>query len=185
MNCYVHPQTAAVGFCAVCQKGVCADCVGRDSPRLVCRTCLERGALMLGYEYKSSAAIGNWPLLHICTGVDPQTFRPRIAKGVIAIGNISIGAVAIGGLACGLLGLGGLSIGLLVAFGGVALGMGLSVGGLAIGSIAVGGAAIGFSYAIGGAAFAPAAIDPQHCDPAARDLLLRWLGSVRLPADCR
>lgn len=185
MNCYLHQNTAAVGMCAVCQRGVCADCVGRDSPRLVCRTCVERGALMFGYEYKSGATIGNWPLVHICTGVDPQTLRPRIAKGVIAIGNIAVGGLAIGGLSCGLLTVGGVSAGLLFAFGGVALGMGLSLGGLAVGSVALGGLAVGYSFAMGGAAFGPAVIDPQRCDAAAREFLVRWFGSVRLPPNCR
>lgn len=36
MNCFLHERTAAVGLCAVCQKAVCRDCVGRDAPRVVC-----------------------------------------------------------------------------------------------------------------------------------------------------
>ena len=57
------------------------------------------------FEYKSSITIAGWPLLHICGGVDPQTMTLRVAKGVIAIGNI-----AIGGLACGLITIGGVAI---------------------------------------------------------------------------
>jgi hypothetical protein len=110
------------------------------------------------FEYTSSARIGTWPLVHICSGVDPVTMRPRIARGVIAIGNVAIGALAIGGLACGLVSVGGAAIGLLVAVGGAALGLGASVGGLAIGSIAIGGAAFGFAYAIGGVAAGPAVL---------------------------
>ena len=86
----------------------------------------------LAYEYKSSITIGGWPLVHVCGGVDPQTLRPRIAKGVIAIGDIAVGVLAIGGVACG-----------------------LSVGGFAVGTIAIGGVAIGVSYAVGGVALAP------------------------------
>ena len=183
MNCYVHQQTAAVGVCIVCQKGVCRDCVGRDTPRLVCRACMERGAVF-GYEYRSAATIGNLPLIHVCTGIDPQTMRPKVAKGVIAIGNIAVGGLAIGGLACGLVSVGGGSIGIALAFGGAALGLGLSIGGLAVGSVAVGGLAIGFVYAIGGAAFGPAVIDGRRCDEAAREFLVRWLGSPRLPPNC-
>ena len=103
-----------------------------------------------GYEYKSSATIGRWPLVHVCAGLDPTTLRPRVAKGVIAIGDIAVGIVAIGGLACGLFTVGGASLGLLLAIGGAALGPGVSVGGLAVGSIAIGGAAVGFMHAIGG-----------------------------------
>ena len=39
MNCFTHSRTPAVGMCVVCQKGVCHECVARQSPRLVCRTC--------------------------------------------------------------------------------------------------------------------------------------------------
>jgi len=184
MNCYTHSNRAAAGICAICQKAICHDCVGRDTPRLVCRECMERGSVMFGWEYKSAASIGGWPLVHICAGIDPVTMRPRAAKGIIAMGNIAIGGLAFGGLAVGLFSVGGLSIGLLCALGGAALGLGLSAGGMAVGSIAVGGLAVGFQYAIGGGAFGPAVIDGRHCDEAARDFLLRWLGPRAVPPNC-
>jgi len=184
MNCFVHDRSPAVGLCAVCQKGVCRECVGRDSPRLICRTCIQRGAIF-GFEYRSRASIGGWPLIHIAAGVDPATMRPRVARGIVAIGNLAVGGVAIAGLACGLVTVGGLSVGLVFALGGAALGLGLSIGGVAVGSIAVGGAAIGFVYAVGGAAFAPAIIDGRRCDQAALDFVRRWLSSGILPPNCR
>jgi len=162
MNCYTHSRSAAVGICAVCQKAVCHECVARDSPRLACAACADRGSVMwsgwggwygYGFDYKSSTTIGGWPLLHVCSGVDPLTMRPRIAMGVVAIGNIAVGGLAIGGVACGLFTAGGVSLGLLLAVGGVALGLGVSIGGLAVGSIAIGGAVVGFSYASGGVLF--------------------------------
>ena len=120
-----------------------------------CRECVERSPVVLGFEYKSPATIGGWPLLHICAGIDPVTMRPRAAKGVIAIGNIAFGGLAMGGLAVGLdldrrtldrpclrtrrCGAGTRPVG----------------GGFALGSVAIGGAAVGFTYAIGGAAFGP------------------------------
>jgi hypothetical protein len=139
---------------------------------------------MYGFEYKSSAAVGEWPLVHICTGIDPLTMRPRIAKGVVAIGNIAVGGLALGGLTLGVVGIGGVSIGLACALGGAALGLGLSVGGFAFGWIAVGGLAIGLKFAIGGAAFGPSVIDGRTCDDAARDLWMRWLGARSLPPPC-
>jgi hypothetical protein len=151
---------------------------------VVCRACAERGGV-LGFEHKSSATIGGWPLVHVCAGLDPQTMRPKVAKGVIAIGNIAVGGLAIGGVACGLVTLGGASFGLALAVGGGAIGLGLSIGGLAVGSIAIGGAAAGFLYAVGGAAFAPAIVDGVRCDQAARDFVLRWLGPGLLPPYCR
>jgi hypothetical protein len=184
MNCFVHARTAAVGFCAFCQKAVCHECVGRDTPRVLCRNCIKQSTV-LGFEYRSTASIAGWPLIHICAGVDPATMRPRVARGVIAIGNIAVGVVAIAGLACGLVTIGGLSLGLLLALGGVALGFGLSMGGLAVGSFALGGLAVGLSYAIGGAAYAPAIIDGQRCDPAVLDFVRQYLGSAVLPPACR
>jgi hypothetical protein len=184
MNCYTHTTRPSVGICAVCQKAICPDCVGRDAPRLVCRDCVERRAVMFGFEYRSPVMIGTWPLVHICMGIDPVTMRPRAAKGVIAIGNIAIGGFALGGLAAGLISVGGVSIGMVCAVGGAALGVGLSVGGFAFGSIAVGGLAIGLKYAIGGAAFGPSVIDGRSCDEAARDLWMRWLGPRSLPPPC-
>lgn len=184
MHCFIHDRASAVGVCAVCQKAVCRDCIARDVPRLVCRTCAEQRGV-LGFEYRSTATFAGWPLIHICAGVDPITMRPKVAKGVIAIGNIAVGGVAIAGLACGLVSLGGLSIGLACAVGGAALGLGISAGGLAVGSVAIGGAAIGFVHAIGGGAFGPSIIDGQRCDPAAADFVRQWFGSALLPPHCR
>jgi len=192
MNCFTHPATAAVGMCCVCQRGVCRDCVAAATPRVVCRTCAAAGPGMpsgwyggygWGFEYASSQRIGDWPIVHVCSGVDPITMRPRVAKGVIAIGNIAVGVLAIGGIACGLVTLGGVSLGLLFALGGLAIGVGLSMGGVAVGSIAVGGVAAGLVYAIGGAAFGPAILDARRCDQAARVFLQRWFGTV--PVNCR
>ena len=184
MNCYTHTNRAAVGICAICQKAICPDCVGRDTPRLTCRDCLERRSVMFGFEYKSAAAIGTWPLVHICMGIDPVTMRPRAARGVIAIGNIAVGGLALGGLALGAFAFGGLSIGLLGALGGVALGLGVSAGGIAFGWIAIGGVAVGLKYAIGGLALGPSVIDGRQCDEAARDLWMRWFGARSLPPPC-
>lgn len=197
MNCFTHSRTAAVGVCGVCQKAVCHECVARDTPRLVCRACAARGGALsypwygygygygCSYEYTSSLTIGGWPLIHVCAGLDPMTMRPRIARGVVAIGNVAVGVLAIGGLACGVFTLGGGSIGLLLAVGGAALGLGLSVGGFAMGSIAIGGAAVGFMYAIGGVAIGPAVIDAAKCDGAVLEFARRWLGGVSLPPSCR
>jgi hypothetical protein len=161
----------------------------------VCRDCAARGGALsypwwgsgygYAYEYTSSLTIGGLPLLHVCAGIDPITMRPRIARGVIAIGNIAVGVLAIGGLACGVVTLGGASIGLLLAVGGAALGLGVSVGGLAIGSIAIGGFAAGFLYAIGGVAVGPAVIDARTCDRAVIEFARRWFGTVSLPPNCR
>jgi hypothetical protein len=184
VNCFNHDRSPAVGLCAVCQRAICRECVGLDTPRLVCRTCIQQRPV-LGFEYRSDVTIGGWPLIHICMGVDPVTMRPRVAKGILAVGNVAVGGVAIAGLACGLVTVGGASFGLLFALGGAAVGLGLSVGGLAIGSVALGGAALGFVHAIGGAAFGPSIIDGRRCDQATLGLVRQWLGSGVLPPNCR
>ncbi len=183
MNCFLH-DTPSIGVCMVCGKAMCRECVGVDAPKLICRPCLERKGV-LGYEYVSKAKWGNWPMVHICAGINPQTGRPKVAKGVIAMGNISVGLISFGGIALGAVSFGGISLGGLLALGGVAVGLGLSLGGLAVGSIAVGGLAIGFKLAIGGAAIGPAIIDGQTCSPAAKEMLLEFVNREVLPPPCR
>jgi hypothetical protein len=45
------------------------------------------------YEYKSEAELFGLPLVHIARGIDPKTGAPRVAKGIIAIGNIAVGVL--------------------------------------------------------------------------------------------
>ena len=99
------------------------------------------------YEYVSPVKVFGLPLVHIRFG-----YGPRLAKGIVAIGNCAMGVVAIGGCSLGLLSFGGVSLGLLLALGGVSLGL-FSLGGLAVGGFAVGGCAVGQWLAIGGGAF--------------------------------
>lgn len=99
------------------------------------------------YEYISPVKVFGLPLVHIRLG-----FGPRLAKGIVAIGNCAVGVVAVGGCSLGLVSLGGLTLGLLLAFGGLSLGL-VALGGVAVGGFAVGGCAIGQWLAIGGGAF--------------------------------
>ncbi|WP_254514029.1 serine/threonine-protein kinase [Anatilimnocola floriformis] len=134
---------------------------------------------MVGREYRSQAEFFGWPLVHIASGIDAQTGKPKIAQGIIAIGDTAIGGLAIGGravgvfacggVAVGLFSLGGVSLGLLFAFGGCAFGL-LAFGGLAIGALAAGGCAVGY-YAIGGGAFGLHTLSGASRDPAAMKLL--------------
>ncbi|MDF2520134.1 MAG: transcriptional regulator, family protein [Clostridia bacterium] len=108
--------------------------------------------LMRGlYEYKSKAALFGLPLLHIKVSNRYYGGRMGVAKGIIAIGNISMGVLSLGGIALGGICFGGVSLGL-VSLAGISLGLLLALGGVAVGSFAVGGLAVGFG-AIGGAAF--------------------------------
>jgi len=53
--------------------------------------------------YSHVAKVGSWITIGGVAGVDPATMRPRVAKGVIAIGNIAVGVFALGGLSFGLI----------------------------------------------------------------------------------
>lgn len=97
------------------------------------------------YEYKSKTSIFGVPLVHIKFN---RYGRPTMAKGIIAIGTVSVGVVSIGAFPLGIFCLGGLPIGL-IAIGGVSIGLLLAIGGIAIGAAAIGGIAVGL-LAIGG-----------------------------------
>lgn len=116
------------------------------------------------YEYKSKTEIFGLPLVHINT----QDNGLCVAKGIIAIGNVSIGIISIGCISIGLFSLGCLSMGIFslgclsialafsmgaisiapFALGGIALGF-FTFGGVSIGIYSIGGVSIGYNIAIG------------------------------------
>ena len=118
-------------------------CEPWEEPRRTCGV-WSRGIF---YEYVSPIKVLGLPLIHIRWGLGP-----RLAKGIIAIGNCAVGVVAIGGCSLGAISLGGISVGLLLALGGVSLGL-VALGGLAVGGFALGGCAVGQWLAAGGGAF--------------------------------
>ncbi len=94
-----------------------------------------------GRDQRTQRALFGWPLVHVASGVDPATGRPRVAKGIVAVGPTAIGVVAVGYRACGLLATGVLALG------------GVAVGALSLGVFATGLVALGFqctgSFAVG------------------------------------
>lgn len=157
----------------------CPECRGSVSDQAqVCPHCgypLRPWRLRHGFEYKSLRTFRGWPLVHIATGTDPQTGRPRIARGVFAIGSIAIGGFALGGASVGVVTFGGLSFGLM-SYGGFSVGLLLAIGGFAAGAVAVGGAAFGY-LAIGGGAFGVHALGGNRQDAFLIELFRRWFGS--------
>lgn len=126
-----------------------------------------------GYEYRSQLELFGWPLIHIARGFDPETGRPRVARGIVAVGNLAIGVFAFGGLALGGFAVGGLGLGV-IALGGVAVG-GVALGGLALALfLAIGGLAVSTMYALGGLALAPHALGATGADPELLRQLERW-----------
>jgi tRNA A-37 threonylcarbamoyl transferase component Bud32 len=140
----------------------------------------------LGFEYKSKTEWFGLPLLHIAYGMDLQTGKTRVAKGIVAIGNVAKGVVAFGGAAYGGIAFGGLAVGVvaiagcgigLVSFAGLAIALIAAYGGLAVAPFALGGFAAGY-YACGGAAYGVHAVGGNANDPEARrifsGLMANW-----------
>lgn len=91
----------------------------------------------IGYEYRSKACIGSWPLLHIAFNKDPLTGKAKRARGIIAVGMHARGVIALGLFSYGLFAWGVVSFGL-IASGVVCLGV-FSSGVLSIGLAAAHG----------------------------------------------
>jgi len=155
----------------------CPECNNQVSDKaIMCPKCgLPMAGRGSGYEYQSRARLFGLPLVHIASGINPSTGRIRIAKGIIAIGNVAVGGLAIGGVSFGVISFGGLSLGL-VALGGAAVGLLLALGGMAIGLVAIGGGAMGY-YALGGAALGVHPFSANYQDPQAVEFFKRFLGS--------
>jgi hypothetical protein len=102
--------------------------------------CQTYSPIWWGYEYRSETEVLGWPLIHVAGGINPKTGLPRIARGIIAVGNFAIGLIAIGGIAVGGITIAGIGFGLIV------------LAGISIGFIAFGGLAVGILFAIGGLA---------------------------------
>jgi len=131
-------------------------------------------------HYRSKTTLLGLPLVHVATASQIDgIWRRGIAKGWIAIGDISFGVlVSVGGVALGTgLTFGGLGVGL-ICVSGLSVALLLAIGGLAIGYVALGGAAIALrgavgglalarDYAIGGGAFA------RHANDAAAEQFFR------------
>jgi len=92
------------------------------------------------FEFRSKEEINGWPLIHINFGKNPETGRPLVARGVVAIGNVAFGVVSIGAVAFGVVALGGFGLGV------------VSLAGVAIGIVALGAVALGYDFALGAVA---------------------------------
>lgn len=131
-----------------------------------------------GINYVSNTRILGVPLVHIASGMNPETGRLQVARGIIAIGDVAFGIISIGGVSLGILSIGGvalavislagLSIGLFAAFGGCAVSLYLAAGGAAVsGHLAFGGFAFSLNYAFGGFAIGKHPYGGNYQDPEA------------------
>jgi hypothetical protein len=137
----------------------------------------------LAYEYRSRMTLGGLPLLDVALGVDPITGRKRVAKGVIAIGEVACGVVAFGGMvsfgviACGGIGIGVVSLSALalgvVAMGGAVFALLGGMGAFCLAPIAMGAWAVGL-YSCGDHVWAVHAVGRHVQDPAAEAFFSPW-----------
>ena len=119
------------GFCPRC--GITAPSAGASA----------RG----GFEWKTKAAVFGIPLVHVAFGRDCRG-RRKVAKGVIAVGEIAFGLITVAQFGVGILfGLGQFVCGLIVV-GQIALGIIAGMGQVAVGYFAVGQLVVGI-YGLG------------------------------------
>jgi hypothetical protein len=110
------------------------------------------GSKVRNFEIKSDKMVGSYPLIHVAMGYDQETGRRKVAKGAIAIGDLSIGLLSFGALSAGLFSFGAFSLGIL-SIGAVTFSLLFSIGAVAISLlVAIGAVAIGGLFAIGAAA---------------------------------
>lgn len=101
-----------------------------------------------GYQYTSKTKIAGIPLVSI--KLSRKMGKDCVAKGIIAIGNISVGIISLGLVSAGVISVGCITAGLL-ALGAMAVGF-AALGAVAVGILAFGTAAIGI-YAGGVAVY--------------------------------
>ncbi len=135
-----------------------------------------------GVDYRSRRTLFGLPLLHVATGIDPTTGRKRIARGIIAVGDVAQGVIALGGAAMGGIAFGGIAAGglaiggfslALLAVGGFAAGLVAAAGGFTLAPISLGEVATGY-FARGGMAYGVHTISARHVDPVAQQFFEPW-----------
>jgi len=82
----------------------CSKCSQEISPEAIsCPHCGHPHKVYRGFEWRSPAAIGHWPLVHVAFGKNKKTGKWMVAKGVIAIGQFGVGVVTIAQFGVGFL----------------------------------------------------------------------------------
>lgn len=118
-----------------------------------------------GFEWKSKAMVGTWPLIHVAIGRD-ATGRLRVAKGIIAVGQFGIGLITIAQFGIGLLFGFGQFVAGFTAIGQIAIALYFGLGQIATGETAIGQIAVG-SYVLAQAGFGKYVWSTKMKDPEA------------------
>ncbi len=139
-------------------------------------------------EYTSKTIVMGFPLVHITKGVNPETGKRKMARGIIAIGRIAKGFIAIGQLAFGIVTFSQLGIGLLFslaqlsiapfAIGQGAIGYFLGIGQIATGKICI--AQIGYgTYVLAQLGFGEHVWSVKHVDPMAKEFFISLFYKIK------
>lgn len=144
-------------------------------------------------EFKSHGQLVGLPLIHYARGINPETGKRIVAKGIVAVGRLAVGVLAIGHASAGIIAIGQLGLGLIIglgqlstgayALGQVAIAAMFGIGQIAIGDIAIGQIGIG-EYVLAQIAIGEHVWSPDHADPEAveffqnlwADVLAWWHG---------
>jgi hypothetical protein len=127
-------------------------------------------------EFKAHRTMFGLPLIHYTKGICPETGKPVVAKGVVAIGRLAAGVVAIGQASLGIIAIGQLALGILFGFGQgatgvaavgqIAVGMTFGAGQVAAGLTAIGQVGVG-RYVLGQIGFGDYVWSTKRADPEA------------------
>ncbi|MCK9614641.1 MAG: hypothetical protein M0R48_03950 [Candidatus Omnitrophica bacterium] len=98
--------------------------------------------LRWGFEWRSKLTLFGLPLVHIALGLNSNTGKLLIAKGIIAIGIFGIGVISITMVGMGVIALGQFSLGI-IAIAQFAIGILFGLGQFATGLTAIGQFAFG------------------------------------------
>ena len=138
-------------------------------------------------EFVSYRKLFGLPLLHYTSGKCPETGKRIVAKGIIAIGRLSLGVLAIGHASAGIIAIGQLGLGLLLGLGQASTGLyaigQLAIGGIfGLGQIATGYVAIGQfgfgKYVLGQSGYGRYVWDKRGASPVAEHFfrsMMSWL----------
>jgi hypothetical protein len=90
MNCYVHPETAAVATCVNCGKFVCSECATNIGGKIYCRSCASSGVIASSSTKTNTLALVSMILgiagipLSFCYGMGVLSSIAALITGIIA-----------------------------------------------------------------------------------------------------
>ena len=139
-------------------------------------------------EFKSHRRMLALPLVHYARGINPETGKRIVAKGIIAVGRLAIGVLAIGHASAGVIAIGQLGLGLVIglgqlstgayALGQVAAAVTFGIGQVATGEVAIAQVGVG-EYVLAQIGIGEHVWSPERTDPEAVEFFRNLWADVR------